>query len=180
LAAIGHPVLGDERYGHVATNRYFEEKHGLDRSFVHLIRIEIAHPRTGAKLLIESTLPGDLRGTIERSTGANVLKFLEQKHALGEQRASSMLPGEGPSSASRPSQPRLTPLSDPPPASYPPDSLAEPTSQADSLIPPPSGPAYAPTITERPPASEAGVSPVPDLDEAPQTNRHAIVSDDDF
>lgn len=186
LAAIGHPVLGDERYGHVATNRYFEEKHGLDRSFVHLIRIEIAHPRTGAKLLIESTLPGDLRGTLERSTGANVLKFLEQKHALGEQRASSMLPGD-PTGSSRPSQPRLTPLSDPPPpahsSSYPPELLAEPISQAipDSLAPPPpSRPSYAPTITERPPASEAGVSPVPDLDEAPQTNRHAIVSDDDF
>lgn len=180
LAAIGHPVLGDERYGHVATNRYFEEKHGLDRSFVHLIRIEIAHPRTGAKLLIESTLPGDLRGTLERSTGSNVLKFLEQKHALGEQRASSMLPPDP--SGARTSQPRLTPLSDPPP-SHAPDSLVEPTSQGtpDSLAPPPpSRPSYAPTITERPPASESGLSPVPDLDEAPQTNRHAIVSDDDF
>ncbi len=30
LAAIGHPILGDERYGHLPTNRYFEEKHGLD------------------------------------------------------------------------------------------------------------------------------------------------------
>ncbi|MBK9265067.1 MAG: methyltransferase [Polyangiaceae bacterium] len=180
LAAIGHPVLGDERYGHVATNRYFEEKHGLDRSFVHLIRIEIAHPRTGAKLLIESTLPGDLRGTLERSTGSNVLKFLEQKHALGEQRASSMLPPDP--SGARTSQPRLTPLSDPPP-SHAPDSLVEPTSQGtpDSLaLPPPSRPSYAPTITERPPASESALSPVPDLDEAPQTNRHAIVSDDDF
>ncbi len=180
LAAIGHPVLGDERYGHIATNRYFEEKHGLDRSFVHLIRIEIAHPRTGAKLLIESTLPGDLRGTLERSTGAGVLKFLEQKHALGEQRASSMLPGD----PSRQSSPRLTPLSDPPPGmgSYPPDSLAEPVSQnlVDSLASgPDSRPSYAPTITERPPASESGVSTVPDLDESPQTHRHAIVSDDE-
>lgn len=181
LAAIGHPVLGDERYGHVATNRYFEEKHGLDRSFVHLIRIEIAHPRTGAKLLIESTLPGDLRSTLERSTGSNVLKFLEQKHALGEQRASSMLPGD-PSGASRPSQPRLTPLSDPPPASHPPDSLAEPTSQAtlDSLAPPPpSRPSYAPTITERPPASESNAWHVPELDESPLTPRHPIMSNDD-
>src|SRR6185369_14992551 len=39
LAAIGHPVIGDERYGHLPTNRYFEEKHGLDRSFLHLVRI---------------------------------------------------------------------------------------------------------------------------------------------
>lgn len=87
LAAIGHPILGDERYGHVPTNRYFEEKHGLDRSFVHLVRIEIVHPRTGVKMIIESTLPGDLRSALERSTGPSVLRFLEQKHALGEQRA---------------------------------------------------------------------------------------------
>jgi 23S rRNA (uracil1939-C5)-methyltransferase len=101
LAAIGHPVLGDERYGHVPTNRYFEEKHGLDRSFVHLVRIEIAHPRTGAKLIIESTLPGDLRSALERSTGPSVLRFLEQKHALGEQRVMVATPQEEPIPSSR-------------------------------------------------------------------------------
>lgn len=92
LAAIGHPVIGDERYGHLPTNRYFEEKHGLDRSFLHLVRIEVVHPHTGAKLLIESTLPGDLRSALERATGGSVLRFLEQKHALGDQRASSIPP----------------------------------------------------------------------------------------
>ncbi|AKT41880.1 RNA methyltransferase [Chondromyces crocatus] len=92
LAAIGHPVLGDERYGHVPTNRYFEEKHGLDRSFVHLVRIEITHPRTGVKLIIESTLPGDLRSALQRSTGPSVIRFLEQKHALGENRVSAVSP----------------------------------------------------------------------------------------
>src|SRR6185369_1784426 len=92
LAAIGHPVIGDERYGHLPTNRYFEEKHGLDRSFLHLVRIEIPHPKTGARLLIESTLPGDLRSALERATGGSVLRFLEQKHALGDQRASSIPP----------------------------------------------------------------------------------------
>lgn len=94
LAAIGHPVLGDERYGHVPTNRYFEEKHGLDRSFVHLVRIEINHPRTGVKLIIESTLPGDLRSALERSTGPSVIRFLEQKHALGENRVSTVSPAQ--------------------------------------------------------------------------------------
>jgi 23S rRNA (uracil1939-C5)-methyltransferase len=101
LAAIGHPVLGDERYGHVPTNRYFEEKHGLDRSFVHLVRIEITHPRTGAKLIIESTLPGDLRSALERSTGPSVLRFLEQKHALGEQRVTIAATQEEPVPSSR-------------------------------------------------------------------------------
>ncbi|WP_282425282.1 pseudouridine synthase [Polyangium sp. 15x6] len=203
LAAIGHPVLGDERYGHVPTNRYFEEKHGLDRSFVHLIRIEIVHPRTGAKLLIESTLPGDLRASLERATGSSVIKFLEQKHALGENRASSMLPGE-PASAPMPpprpldrggSQPAIGPMPNdlaPPPPSYPPDSLAEPMSYAspDSFAAPPSyatpPPAYAPPPTYAPPGglpsptiTEAPTEHVPELDESPRTIRHAIVSDDD-
>src|SRR6185369_3885684 len=74
---------------------YFEEKHGLDRSFLHLVRIEIAHPKTGARLLIESTLPGDLRSALERATGGSVLRFLEQKHALGDQRVSSIPPPMG-------------------------------------------------------------------------------------
>ncbi len=47
-------------------------------------------PRSGARLLIESTLPGDLRSALERATGGSVLRFLEQKHALGDQRVSSI------------------------------------------------------------------------------------------
>ena len=96
LAAIGHPVLGDERYGHVPTNRYFEEKHGLDRSFVHLVRIEVAHPRTGQHMIMESTLPGDLRSALLRASGPSVLRFLEAKHALGEGRVYTPSPDDMP------------------------------------------------------------------------------------
>jgi 23S rRNA (uracil1939-C5)-methyltransferase len=60
LAAIGHPVLGDARHGDAASNRHFEQKHGLDRTFLHLARIELLHPRSGAPLSLESPLPGDL------------------------------------------------------------------------------------------------------------------------
>ncbi len=69
LASIGHPVLGDARYGHAPSNRYFEEKHGLDRPFLHCARLEIVHPRTGAPLVVESPLPGDLRAVCERAFG---------------------------------------------------------------------------------------------------------------
>jgi 23S rRNA (uracil1939-C5)-methyltransferase len=150
LAAIGHPILGDERYGHLPTNRYFEEKHGLDRTFIHLVRIEIQHPRTGARLLVESTLPGDLRSAIERATGSSVLRFLEQKHALGDQRASSipppLMPEEG--TASEPSSSR---------------AIDEPVDSSRISVFP---------ITEL----HGGV---PDLDEAPRTLRPEIVSDDE-
>jgi 23S rRNA (uracil1939-C5)-methyltransferase len=149
LAAIGHPVLGDERYGHMPTNRYFEEKHGLDRSFLHLVRIEIGNPRNGAKLLVESTLPGDLRATLERATGSSVLRFLEQKHALGDQRASSIPP---------------PPLADDEPA---------PSSRI-SQLPGEEAPTSVPAITFNQERASA-----PDLDESPRTIRHQIVSDDE-
>jgi 23S rRNA (uracil1939-C5)-methyltransferase len=83
LAAIGHPVLGDARYGHAPTNRYFEEKHGLDRSFLHLVRVEVDHPATGQRLLIEASLPPDLRAALVRASDESVLRFLENKKALG-------------------------------------------------------------------------------------------------
>jgi 23S rRNA (uracil1939-C5)-methyltransferase len=83
LAAIGHPVLGDARYGHGPTNRYFEEKHGLDRSFLHLVRVEVDHPVTGERLLVEAPMPPDLRTALVRASDDSVLRFLEHKKALG-------------------------------------------------------------------------------------------------
>jgi 23S rRNA (uracil1939-C5)-methyltransferase len=176
LAAIGHPVIGDERYGHLPTNRYFEEKHGLDRSFLHLIRIEIVHPRTGNRLLIESTLPGDLRSALERATGSSVLRFLEQKHALGDPRASSIppsigdeAPGSSRGSSMLPDAPASSRRSsflpgDVPPSSRADDVAADSMRGADSM---------------RMPLSERINVSVPDLDESPRTIRHAIVSDDE-
>lgn len=65
LAAIGHPVLGDARYGQAATNRFFVEKHGLDRTFLHAARLELRHPTTGQRLVVEAPLPGDLASVID-------------------------------------------------------------------------------------------------------------------
>ncbi len=177
LAAIGHPIIGDERYGHLPTNRYFEEKHGLDRSFLHLVRIEVTHPRTGARLLIESTLPGDLRSAIERATGGSVLRFLEQKHALGDPRASSIPPpmaDDGPQSTARDSSipsSRIPYVSELPPSTRGsgilPRGLTEDAAAVDSA-----------RISIMPMAdSERGR--VPELDESPRTIRRAIVSDDE-
>jgi 23S rRNA (uracil1939-C5)-methyltransferase len=66
LASLGHPVLGDARYGDPGSNRHFEMRHGLDRTFLHLTRVELTHPRTGQPLAIESALPGDLDAVRER------------------------------------------------------------------------------------------------------------------
>ena len=64
LAAIGHPVLGDDRYGHAPTNRFFVEKHGLDRTFLHAARLELTHPSTRQRLIVEAVLPGDLESVV--------------------------------------------------------------------------------------------------------------------
>lgn len=92
LAAIQHPVLGDDRYGHAATNRFFEEKLSLDRAFLHCVRLEISHPNGESRLVFESPVPGDLRGVLERLGGPGTLNFLEQKNALGTGGVSSIPP----------------------------------------------------------------------------------------
>jgi 23S rRNA (uracil1939-C5)-methyltransferase len=92
LAAIGHPVVGDERYGHAPTNRFFEEKNGLDRAFLHCVRLEIDHPDTKTRLIIEAPLPGDLRAVLERTSGPGTLRFLDHKNALGNSGTSSLPP----------------------------------------------------------------------------------------
>lgn len=105
LAAIGHPVLGDDRYGHAPTNRFFEEKHGLDRTFLHCIRLELNHPHTGLRLIVETPLPGDLRLPLSRCGGPTVLRFLEGKSALGGAGPSTLPPP--PSTQSMPSTPSM-------------------------------------------------------------------------
>jgi 23S rRNA (uracil1939-C5)-methyltransferase len=92
LAAIGHPVLGDDRYGHAPTNRFFEEKNALDRTFVHCVRLEFDHPTKNQRLIVEAPMPGDLRGVLERTSGPGTLRFLEHKNALGHSGQSSIPP----------------------------------------------------------------------------------------
>ena len=52
LAAIGHPVLGDPRYG--------RSKVPAPRPFLHAWRLAFDHPTTGELLSFESPLPPDL------------------------------------------------------------------------------------------------------------------------
>jgi 23S rRNA (uracil1939-C5)-methyltransferase len=92
LAAIGHPILGDERYGHGPTNRFFEEKHGLDRTFLHCVRFEFDDPRTNARRFVDAPLPADLLAVVERLGGQETLRFLDHKHALGKGSPPSSVP----------------------------------------------------------------------------------------
>jgi 23S rRNA pseudouridine1911/1915/1917 synthase len=61
LAAIGHPVVGDARYG---------GKHApladVPRFFLHAEHLAFDHPVTGERLAFDSPLPSDLRAVLER------------------------------------------------------------------------------------------------------------------
>lgn len=153
LAAIGHPVLGDARYGHAPTNRYFEEKHGLDRSFLHLVRVEVDHPDTGARLLIEAPLPPDLRASLVRASDESVLRFLENKRALGTQGVRQR--EGGPPSAPRSERSPLSVVEPEPESVYPSHRGVGPVSQ------------------------RVGPGGAIDLDEAPRTVRGELLTPDD-
>jgi 23S rRNA pseudouridine1911/1915/1917 synthase len=65
LAAIGHPVCGDARYGGSASGRRL----GLDRQFLHAATLGLEHPVTGEPLAFASPLPADLSAALERARG---------------------------------------------------------------------------------------------------------------
>jgi 23S rRNA pseudouridine1911/1915/1917 synthase len=60
LAAIGHPVVGDERYGGA--------RPGLDasRPMLHAERLGFTHPRSGDRVEFESPIPDDMAAVISR------------------------------------------------------------------------------------------------------------------
>ena len=61
LAAIGHPVCGDRRYGGSGCG----ERLGLSRQFLHARALTFSHPITGENLACESKPPVDLRRALD-------------------------------------------------------------------------------------------------------------------
>lgn len=64
LAAIGHPVLGDRRYGGGGDDA---SSLGLTRPFLHSWRISFDHPLTGTHIELEDSLPIELAQALERA-----------------------------------------------------------------------------------------------------------------
>jgi 23S rRNA pseudouridine1911/1915/1917 synthase len=53
LAFLGHPLIGDVKYGGPSTWR----SGAVDHHHLHAVRLELPHPRSGAPLIIESPTP---------------------------------------------------------------------------------------------------------------------------
>ncbi len=83
-ASLGHPILGDERYGKEEGNRRFR-KLGLRRLFLHASKLAFRHPRTGLRIEIETPLPDELA------------KVLDRIPRSGSRRRNSSQPGGPPS-----------------------------------------------------------------------------------
>jgi 23S rRNA (uracil1939-C5)-methyltransferase len=62
LAAIGHPILGDARYGQAASNHHCSHRHGLDRPFLHCASLRVS--RAGRPIEIRAPLAGDLEAVL--------------------------------------------------------------------------------------------------------------------
>jgi 23S rRNA pseudouridine1911/1915/1917 synthase len=59
MAAIGHPVVGDARYGRP------DRRLGTGRFFLHAFRLAFDHPVSGARMEFGSPLPTDLEDYLE-------------------------------------------------------------------------------------------------------------------
>lgn len=61
--SIGHPLVGDSRYGDFALNREFKKDFGLKRLFLHSTRLEFDWK--GEHIIVESPLPKELREVVK-------------------------------------------------------------------------------------------------------------------
>lgn len=66
LAAIGHGIVGDARYGVTLPE--------LDRPFLHAWRLSLMHPRTGEYIEVQDPLPRELAALAERARSSPILR----------------------------------------------------------------------------------------------------------
>ncbi len=59
LAAQGHPIAGDDKYGDFERNKALQ-KLGLKRMYLHAWRLQFTHPASGERIELLAPLPPDL------------------------------------------------------------------------------------------------------------------------
>ena len=68
MAAVRHPCVGDLTYGADPT---LSRKLGLERQWLHAVRLSFAHPADGSWVSFDSAYPADLRHALERVAEAD-------------------------------------------------------------------------------------------------------------
>ena len=61
FSSIGHPLCGDPMYG---ANPVLSEALGLDRQWLHAMKLEFRHPRTRVWTTVRSQYPADLAAAL--------------------------------------------------------------------------------------------------------------------
>jgi 23S rRNA pseudouridine1911/1915/1917 synthase len=64
LSAVGHPIVGDRRYGGGGDEA---RRLGLERPFLHSWRLSFVHPITDVRIELEESLPPDLTDALTRA-----------------------------------------------------------------------------------------------------------------
>jgi len=68
MSALHHPCVGDPLYGADPT---LSARVGLDRQWLHAVRLGFTHPRTGEWTEVESSYPDDLQRALDVVRGAD-------------------------------------------------------------------------------------------------------------
>jgi 23S rRNA pseudouridine1911/1915/1917 synthase len=64
LKYLGHPIVGDEKYGGRKTVR--QDRQWCPHQFLHASFLSFLHPQTGKKIKFISQLPNDLKNSLKR------------------------------------------------------------------------------------------------------------------
>ncbi|MFT6081721.1 MAG: tRNA pseudouridine65 synthase [Planctomycetota bacterium] len=62
----GRHVIGDTTHGKGRINATFRKLYGLERLFLHLRRVEMAHPTSGERFVLEDPMPEELTQVLGR------------------------------------------------------------------------------------------------------------------
>jgi len=66
LAHVSHPIIGDSTYGKGRHNRLFRELFGSQRLLLACVRLELRHPASHERLVIEAPLTGSFAAPVDR------------------------------------------------------------------------------------------------------------------
>ncbi len=64
LASLGHPILGDDKYGDFELNKSLQ-KAGLRRMFLHAWKLQFRHPASGELVALNAPLPPELQSFLD-------------------------------------------------------------------------------------------------------------------
>lgn len=68
LASLGHPIVGDDKYGDFPLNKSLAASGTLNRMFLHAASLRCKHPVSGEPLFIEAPLPDELQRFLDHCT----------------------------------------------------------------------------------------------------------------